>query len=295
MKNTGVLPLDMLNNRYLNLQQCVYTSTENFTTYIPGGNPAYGGNTNASDTADTAPNCRPGTPPIVPNVNNTRVLPLDTLDTTRGRGFVEFRMYAPIPDVTTTYPESTSMTGSQDSSGTVTVLVLPIPNAGDWGFPLGVKIQVPAGLKVDPAISWTCDPLPSILPVPDTSPCEYVPSMRLVIHALHGAEFLDNTVTDTDTSGAQWDLVKKSTKARVGTCFVASKVEVQCRPTGIGSVSAGDSLETAIPVEFVTASTAATPTLQATWWNPGGEPQRGSDGMNDLWGQNDFLTFATTP
>ncbi|KPI11680.1 hypothetical protein OV450_8445, partial [Actinobacteria bacterium OV450] len=71
VKNTRVLPLDLLGQRYVNLQQCVYTSTENFTTLMPGGNPAFGGDTNTSNTADTAPNCQPGTATDVPNVNNT--------------------------------------------------------------------------------------------------------------------------------------------------------------------------------------------------------------------------------
>ncbi|KPI11679.1 hypothetical protein OV450_8444, partial [Actinobacteria bacterium OV450] len=125
VNNTGVLPLDMLNNRYLNLQQCVYTSTENFTTLMPGGNPAYGGNTNASDTADTAPDCQPGTATVVPNVNNTRVLPLDTLDTTRGAGYVQFAMYVPDVTSTTTFPQDATLngfgTGTPSSSATVTV------------------------------------------------------------------------------------------------------------------------------------------------------------------------------
>ncbi|MEU0664318.1 hypothetical protein [Streptomyces lavendulocolor] len=94
-------------------------------------------------------------------------LALDTLDTTRGEGFVEFKMTAPFPDVTTTYPQSASMTGVPDSSGSVTVLVGGIPSEGDWGFPLNAAGQVPPGHTIDPVVHLLCDPLPSRLPIPN--------------------------------------------------------------------------------------------------------------------------------
>ncbi|MEU0664316.1 hypothetical protein [Streptomyces lavendulocolor] len=121
--------------------------------------------------------------------------------------------------------------------------------------------------------------------------------MQISIVALNGSKFLDNPVTPgPDTTGAQWDLNLKSTGTRVGTCYVtASKTEILCRVVVPGTANAGDALVTAVPVEMVSTTEASTPAFQVHWKNPWGEAQRGTDGMNDLWGNNDFLTHVTHP
>ncbi|MEU0664229.1 hypothetical protein, partial [Streptomyces lavendulocolor] len=271
---------------------------DNYVTWAPHpGGPTFSSGTNASDTPITDPICGPGNAQYTYGAVHSNELALDTLDTTRGEGFVEFRMMAPFPDVTTTYPQSASMTGVPDSSGSVTVLVGGIPSEGDWGFPLGAAGQVPPGHLIDPVIPLFCDPLPSRLPTPDTTPCKYGPGMRIHIRALNGSRFLDNPVTPgPDTTGAQWDLNLKSTGTRVGTCYVtAAKDEVLCRVVVAGTANAGDALVTAVPVEMLTTTATSKPAVQVYWKNPYGEEQRGTNGKNDLWGHNDFLTLVTHP
>ncbi|MFB7175966.1 hypothetical protein ACFCYM_34950 [Streptomyces sp. NPDC056254] len=285
----------MLTNRYLNLQSCDYRGAWDFTTTVNTLS-GYAGSTHASNTPDTTLACAPPSGGWAFAPANSGFKVLDTLDSTRGRGFVEFRMTAPFPEVTTPYDQTASMTGAGDSAGKITVLVEPFPTEGDWGFPRGMW-QVPVGHKLDPFIEVTCDPQPSVLPVPDTTPCQYGAGMRISIRALNGSNFLDNAVTGgADTRGAQWDLNLKSTGARVGTCYVEEgRTSILCRVVKTGTANAGDSLVTSVPVEMLTANTAATPSFQVTWWNPWGEPQRGTNGKNDLWGANDFFTIATTP
>ncbi|MDH6123058.1 hypothetical protein ABH930_007434 [Kitasatospora sp. GAS204A] len=95
---SGTQPLDMLGNRYLNLNNCVrqIAGTGNgpqLTTTItaPGVGP-YTAGTNTKNSIDTAPSC-PAAPGWPVNISGTQAF--DTLDTARGAGFVQFAMNAP--------------------------------------------------------------------------------------------------------------------------------------------------------------------------------------------------------
>ena len=94
----GTQALDLLGQRYINLNNCVRqrTGTGNgpqLTTTIasPGVGP-YQAGTNTNNTADAAPTCpdAAGWP-----VNLQATQSFDTLDTARGAGFVQFAMTAP--------------------------------------------------------------------------------------------------------------------------------------------------------------------------------------------------------
>ncbi|MDH6144522.1 hypothetical protein P3T35_006565 [Kitasatospora sp. GP30] len=95
---SGTQPLDMLGNRYLNLNNCVrqIAGTGNgpqLTTTItsPSLGP-YTAGTNTKNSIDAAPSC-PAAPGWPVNISGTQAF--DTLDTARGAGFVQFAMIAP--------------------------------------------------------------------------------------------------------------------------------------------------------------------------------------------------------
>jgi len=88
--NSGAESLDILDNRYVNLDQCDYfgAGTDNYTTGVddvPNLNPAFDAGTNASNTAQTSLSCGPGGGGWVPVAANSGFSALDTLDTTRGQ------------------------------------------------------------------------------------------------------------------------------------------------------------------------------------------------------------------
>ncbi|MER5418104.1 hypothetical protein [Streptomyces virginiae] len=309
---SGVSSLDLLGNRYVNLHQCVYNGgADNFTSLVNVPDNRFDAGTNASNSPNAIQVCGAGASgyPYAPQYNTSGITILDTLDATRGKGFVQFVMIAPSPDKTTKYPQSSKLTGGgtgdPESTGSVTVVAEPQPSSGDWGFPLDTATRLPAGHKVAYTVKWTCGPVPSVLPAPDTSSCTYSSGMRLKIHALNGSTFLHNSVTGTGAGAgtgigsaiqnAQWDLNKESDGSRVGTCYAASSTEVRCYPTTLitGTITAGDSLITSIPVNMLATENSRTPAFQATWFNSYGEPQRGLDGDNDAFGRNDFYTFVT--
>ncbi|MFB7175976.1 hypothetical protein ACFCYM_35005 [Streptomyces sp. NPDC056254] len=300
--NSGYAALDMLNNRYLNLMQCGYywgAGSDNWYSVvdISNGGTLFDSGTNASNSPATAPTCGTGDGASTHIPMNSGYAALDTLDTTRGRGFVEFRMTAPFPLVTTPYDQTASMTGDGTSAGKITVVVDALPTVGDWGFAQG-KWQVLPGHKLDPFIEVTCAPVPGASPVPAAGSCQYGFGMVISIKPLNGSVLLDNAVSGgTSTTGSQWDLNLKSTGARVGQCYVeVDKTAVTCLVVKNGTAAAGDSLITSVPVEMLTTPRTATPAFQVTWWNPHGEPQTGqTPGGNDLWGANDFLTIVTSP
>ncbi|OLE26086.1 MAG: hypothetical protein AUG49_09070 [Catenulispora sp. 13_1_20CM_3_70_7] len=92
---SGNQPLDLLGNRYLNLNNCVrqIAGTGNgpqlTTTITSWSLGPYTAGTNMSNTPDTAPSC-PAASGWPLNISGTQAF--DTLDTTRGAGFVQFAM-----------------------------------------------------------------------------------------------------------------------------------------------------------------------------------------------------------
>jgi hypothetical protein len=142
--------MDLLDNEYINLDECTYFGAGHdlFTTavgHIPNVNPAFDAGTNASNTPQTTVTCGPGGGGYPFQAGNSGVQSLDTLDTTRGQGFVQWSMTAPSPGTTTTYTEDGQLTGSgtgdPSTSGTITIdASVGTPLANPWviGGGLGV-------------------------------------------------------------------------------------------------------------------------------------------------------------
>ncbi|MFE9235265.1 hypothetical protein, partial [Cellulosimicrobium funkei] len=97
LANRNVLSLDLLENRYVNLQQCTITNGVDASTYavtVPGWVRA---GTNASNSIDASPDCA-----LLGGggycSNGGIVQPLDLLDTARGQGFIEFAFTSQVPE-----------------------------------------------------------------------------------------------------------------------------------------------------------------------------------------------------
>jgi hypothetical protein len=145
--NSGVEALDLLDNRYVNLDQCVYVhSPDIYTADVDTSNAggAFDTGTDASNTPQTADTCGAGAGGYAPSAANNGFIALDTLDTTRGQGFVQWSMTAPTPGTTTTYTEDGQLTGSgtgdPTTSGTITIdasVGTPLANAWVIGGGLG--------------------------------------------------------------------------------------------------------------------------------------------------------------
>jgi hypothetical protein len=156
---TSVSAFDLIGNRYLNLHQCQYVRADGedvswFVTALdrPSGATAYAAGTNVSDAPDAAPDCGPAQDVWSFSPGWSGVTPLDLLDTTRGQGFVEFEIVAPSPDVTTTYPQDSGMTGTGTGSpadtGTITVEAFEIPAVGSWPLATGMAVVGGGGLAL---------------------------------------------------------------------------------------------------------------------------------------------------
>ena len=144
--NSSVAPLNVLDNQYVNLDQCDYDNgTLNYTTMVDTTNlgGVFDTGTAATNTPQTSVTCGGGGNGYVLAAENSGLLALNTLDTTRGQGFVQWSMTAPSPATTTIYTEDGQLTGSgtgnPTTSGTITV------NAS-IGTPLGNPWVLGGGL-----------------------------------------------------------------------------------------------------------------------------------------------------
>ncbi|HWJ96583.1 MAG TPA: hypothetical protein VNQ33_00405, partial [Acidimicrobiales bacterium] len=167
---TRNLALDLLGKRYVNLHQCGYNRldpdmTEYITTGVatPGN---YSAGTNASNTADAAAVCGPGSGApdfLAQTASLTAVKALDLLDTARGHGYVEYALTAPpgpTPEACAADPSAGSEAFAQDasltstpsgakaSSGTITVdwSLLSEPPCPEDPIPLVDPVVAGAGL-----------------------------------------------------------------------------------------------------------------------------------------------------
>jgi hypothetical protein len=100
--NSGVQNIDLLGNRYLNLEQCTYTeNNEGFdrkTYFISSNSTANGGlsaATTASNTTPTTPTCGPGGYGYASDGFATGVQNFDLLDAARAQGYIQWQMTAP--------------------------------------------------------------------------------------------------------------------------------------------------------------------------------------------------------
>ncbi|WP_454729834.1 Ig-like domain-containing protein [Cellulosimicrobium protaetiae] len=143
VNQTAVRPLDLLTGRYVNLTQCHWNNpndgNDRISALVPTPNGWQSSNTHVSNTAGTTPECQTAPPgstgSFTLNTVQTAVLPLDTLDTARGQGFVEFAFTSEVPGPaqcgeTVTEPEVVSSrqgvlngagTGSPSSGASVTL------------------------------------------------------------------------------------------------------------------------------------------------------------------------------
>ncbi len=125
--STFVAAVDLLGNRYLNLQQCVYSHADGQTNLFDsrwiGANRARTANTNASNTPDTTAACANTSGAYEGTVSN-QVAALDLVDPARGTGYVQFTLTSEAPETpacgeTVSLPEvSSTRTGTLSGPGT---------------------------------------------------------------------------------------------------------------------------------------------------------------------------------
>lgn len=141
-------PLDTLNNRYVNIHEClrVYTSGYYLSAFI--NNPSGTGwrtGTNASNTAATVLDC-----PVVSGWPSHSTLSdfqaIDTSDTTRGQGFVEYKMIAPAVTAPQTLNQTATLTGTGTGNPTGT-------------GSLTVEPDMQLVYSTDGGSTWTADPV----------------------------------------------------------------------------------------------------------------------------------------
>jgi hypothetical protein len=148
-QNSGVAALDTLQNRYVNIHQCVFTRNDSgevdtFTLIAPPAGPTSAGyttGTNASDTADGTVVCGVGNATYPLDTTNSAVQAVDTLDQARGVAFAQFLEVAPTGlNATTVFTQTAGTTGGVTTSDTGDITVTrPSPSClapvqGCWHF-----------------------------------------------------------------------------------------------------------------------------------------------------------------
>lgn len=144
---SDVQALDILNNRYVNLHEClrVHTSGWYLSAFINDPpTTAWRTGTHASNTPDTALTCPDIAGwPTHSTLSDFQVL--DTLDTNRGQGFVEYKIIAPAVTSTQTFNQTATLTGTSTGN----------PTANGT---LTVEPDVQLVYSVDGGATWTTDP-----------------------------------------------------------------------------------------------------------------------------------------
>ena len=119
--DSDVVNFDLFGNRYLNLWECRYISGGDLISINTSGS-------NTSSTPDVGPSC-PATLGAY-TFNDSDLLVLDTLDASRGRGFVEVRLEAATTgggDFDFNAALSTNELATENDTGTLTVIGTSIP------------------------------------------------------------------------------------------------------------------------------------------------------------------------
>ena len=122
--DSDVVNFDLLGQRFLNLWECRYFNGVDVIAINTAGS-------NTSDTADAGPSC-PATIGAY-GLNDSDHLVLDTLDATRGRGFVEVQVAASttgsgVFDLDTTLSSADFATETDTGAVTVVGAAIPAPN-----------------------------------------------------------------------------------------------------------------------------------------------------------------------
>ncbi|MFE6848936.1 hypothetical protein [Streptomyces sp. NPDC057686] len=187
---------------------------------------------------------------------------------------------------------------------------------GDWGFPLGQSMLIPAGEKLDLTPVLQCEPEPDKRLNVAADMCMVGGKMKITMHAVNGAYFT-NTVEDN-----AFNLVTSEywgPSVVVASCSVKSKTLIECPinaaaanspltsppPGGDGGLVgqmrfwSQDFITTSRPVQGVMATKACTPSFQLRWENSYAQAQEGRNWSyvpaNDAFGENDTLDVWTTP
>jgi|HubBroStandDraft_5_1064220.scaffolds.fasta_scaffold06565_4 hypothetical protein len=152
--NSGAIGLNLLGERYINLEQCTYDNgSDTFVNLLPDiANAPFEAGTSTSNTpVSGAPTCGAGDGGYPFQAGNSGASALDTLDTSRGAGYVQFSMTAPIVPTTTNLTQTAGITGNGtgDPTGTGEITVSPVsgvPVAGLAGTGAGLGILLLGGL-----------------------------------------------------------------------------------------------------------------------------------------------------
>ncbi|WP_454729833.1 Ig-like domain-containing protein [Cellulosimicrobium protaetiae] len=216
--NSGALALDLVGSRYVNLHHCSYVRTADGTTDFfsqtvsgTANDSFYAAGTNVSNTADTAADCGPGGTGAAMytfNAANSGALALDTLDTARGQGFVEFAFTSEVPGPaqcgeTVTEPELVSnRQGALSGTGTGNPVSSASVTLAEY-VDEGEVCQVPVEL-VDDAASTVVDGAAQI----DVTGNDTIPAGSSAVSvdatSAQGGSVVDNgdgTVTYTPAAG----------------------------------------------------------------------------------------------
>jgi uncharacterized repeat protein (TIGR01451 family) len=121
--DSGVQKSVLLGNRYLNMSQCFYNdATFNRITNLIDSTPNstnpynFKANTFGSDTPITALDCGIGGNGYSRNTGFSTFKAIDMLDTSRSKGYFEFKMLVPTTGVQPIYPQAATIT-AKDSTG----------------------------------------------------------------------------------------------------------------------------------------------------------------------------------
>lgn len=144
----NVQTLDTMNNRYVNLHQCLRTQSSPsvyvnlFITNPPAS--GWGTGTSASNSPDTTLDC-PAVSGWTTHSTISDFQAIDLLDTSRGQGFVEYKMTAPAITETQVYNQSAALTGTGTGN--------PTGNGN-----LTVEPDLQLTYSVDGGTTWTTSP-----------------------------------------------------------------------------------------------------------------------------------------
>jgi hypothetical protein len=154
--NSGILSMALLDNQYINLDECTYVGpTQSYSSALDVANTGgdFDAGSNISTTPQTTDTCGPGISGWPLNSADSGVLSLDYLDSTRGQGFIQWQMTAPSPSTTTTYNQTGQLTGAgtgnPSTTGTITVAATvgtPMADPEIAGLAVGGLLVVGLGL-----------------------------------------------------------------------------------------------------------------------------------------------------
>ncbi|MFJ4109633.1 cadherin-like domain-containing protein [Oerskovia enterophila] len=210
----GIVALDLVGSRYLNLHQCGWYDSgivNTITSWVPTTNNAFrSAGTNASNTRDSALVCGSGQANYPASPNERGLLVLDLSDPARGQGFVEFRLTSDVPPLpacgeSVTVPAVvSSREGVLSGSGTgtpVSSASITLNEYSATGEDCPVEPALPRA--VDDVVATTQDVPVTIDVLANDTDVESVTVTAGQTGPFHGAVVVnaDNTITYTPEPG----------------------------------------------------------------------------------------------